>query len=46
MIMVHIRDRNTEYLEGKINEIEINSKKKNIIDLYGGINELNYSYQP
>jgi len=44
--MLHIGDRNREYLEGKINEFEINGKNKNIIDLYRGINELKESYRP
>jgi hypothetical protein len=38
MVMVHIGERNIEYLESKINELEINGKNKNIIDLYRGIN--------
>jgi hypothetical protein len=33
-----------EYLKGKINELEMNSKNKNIIDLYRGINELKRGY--
>jgi hypothetical protein len=40
MVVVHIKDRNIEYLEGKINEHEINGKNKNIVDLYRGIEEL------
>jgi hypothetical protein len=33
-------------LEVNINEIEINGKNKNIIDLYRDNNELNEGYQP
>jgi hypothetical protein len=33
-------------LKGKINELETNNKSKNIIDLYGGINEFTKGYQP
>jgi hypothetical protein len=36
----HFRDKKKEYLKAKINEIETNSKNKNIRDLYRGINEL------
>jgi len=46
MVMVHIGDRNIEYLEGKIKEPEINGRNKNIIDLYGVIKELKEGYQP
>jgi hypothetical protein len=35
-----------EYLKGKINELETNSKNKNIRDLYRGINEFKRGYQP
>jgi hypothetical protein len=34
-----------EYLKGKINELETNSKNKNIRDLYRGINEFKRGYQ-
>jgi hypothetical protein len=34
-----------EYLKNKINELETNSKNKNIRDLYRGINEFNKGYQ-
>jgi len=44
MQKVHIKDRNVEYLEGKINELEINGKNKNIIDLYRGIKKFNFGY--
>jgi hypothetical protein len=33
------------YLKGKINELAMNSKNKNIRDLYRGINELKRGYQ-
>jgi hypothetical protein len=32
--------------ERKINELETNSKNKNIRDLHGGINEYHTGYQP
>jgi hypothetical protein len=35
-----------EYLKGKINELESNSKNKSIRDLYRGINEFKRGYQP
>jgi prefoldin subunit 5 len=35
-----------EYLKDKINELESNSKNKNIRDLYSSINEFKKSYQP
>jgi hypothetical protein len=35
-----------EYLKNKINELETNSKNKNIRDLYRGINEFKNVYQP
>jgi hypothetical protein len=35
----HFRNRKREYLKGKINELAMNSKNKNIRDLYRGINE-------
>jgi len=44
MEKVHIKDRNVEYLEGKIKELEINGKNKNIIDLYRGIKKFNFGY--
>jgi hypothetical protein len=42
----HFRHKKEEYLKAKINEIETNSKNKNIRDLYRGINELKRGYQP
>jgi Txe/YoeB family toxin of Txe-Axe toxin-antitoxin module len=35
------RNKKKEYLKAKINELETNSKNKNIRDLYKGINEFN-----
>jgi hypothetical protein len=34
----HFRNKKREYLKDKINELERNSKNKNIRDLYRGIN--------
>jgi hypothetical protein len=42
----HIRNKKREYLKGEINELESNSKNKNIRDLYRGINEFRKGYQP
>jgi hypothetical protein len=36
----HFRNKKREYMKDKINELESNSKNKNIRDLYRGINEL------
>jgi hypothetical protein len=36
----HFRNKKKEYLKAKINELETNSKNKNIRDLYRGINDL------
>jgi hypothetical protein len=41
-----LRDKRREYLKDKINELATNSKNKNIIDLYRGINEFKRGYQP
>jgi hypothetical protein len=35
----HFRNKKREYLKAKINELEINSKNKNIRELYRGIND-------
>jgi hypothetical protein len=40
------RKKKREYLKVLINELETNSKNKNIRDLYRGINEFKKSYQP
>jgi hypothetical protein len=42
----HFRNKKREYLKDKINEIELNSKNKNIRDLYRGITEFEKGYQP
>jgi hypothetical protein len=42
----HFRNKKREYLKDKINELELNSKNKNIRDLYRGINEFKKGYQP
>jgi hypothetical protein len=39
------RNKKREHLKGKINELETNNKK-NIRDLYRGINEFKKGYQP
>jgi hypothetical protein len=46
MVMVLVRDRNMNHLEGKCNKFEINGKNKNIVDLYRGIKESKEGYQP
>jgi hypothetical protein len=40
------RTKKREYLKNNINELETNSKNKNIRDLYRGINEFKKGYQP
>jgi hypothetical protein len=40
------RNKKREYLKGKITDIELNSKVKNIRDLYRGITEFKKIYQP
>jgi hypothetical protein len=42
----HFRSKKREYLKDKITEIELNSKNKNIRDLYRGITEFKKGYQP
>jgi hypothetical protein len=42
----HFRNKKKGYLKAKINELETNSKNKNIRDLYRGINEFKRGYQP
>jgi hypothetical protein len=42
----HFRNKKREYLKDKINELATNSKKKNIRNLYRGINEFKRGYQP
>jgi DNA repair ATPase RecN len=41
----HFRNKKREYLKDKINELESNSKNKNLRDLYRGINEFKTGYQ-
>jgi hypothetical protein len=41
----HFRNKKREYLKDKINELESNSKNKNIRELYRGINDFKKSYQ-
>jgi hypothetical protein len=45
-LLPHFRNKKREYLKGKINELEMISKNKNIRDLYRGINEFKRGYQP
>jgi hypothetical protein len=40
----YFRNKKKEYLKYKINEIAMNSKNKNIRDLYKGINEFKRGY--
>jgi hypothetical protein len=42
----HFRKKKREYLKDKINELESNSKNKNIRELYRGIHEFKKGYQP
>jgi hypothetical protein len=42
----HFRNKKRKYLKDKINELESNSKNKNIRDLHTGINEFKKGYQP
>jgi len=42
----HFRNKKTEYLKAKIDELETNSKIKNITDFYWGINDFKKGYQP
>jgi hypothetical protein len=42
----HFRNRKNAYLEAKIEELETNSKIKNIGDLYRGISDFKNGYQP
>ncbi|PNF37156.1 hypothetical protein B7P43_G00417 [Cryptotermes secundus] len=41
----HFRKNKKEYLKGKINKLVMNSKNKNIRDLYRGINDFKRGYQ-
>jgi hypothetical protein len=42
----HFRNKKREYLKDKINELAMNSKIKNIRDLYRGINDFKRGYRP
>ncbi|PNF40230.1 hypothetical protein B7P43_G07077 [Cryptotermes secundus] len=42
----HFRNKKREYLKDKIDELAMNSKNKNIRDLYRGINDFKKGYQP
>jgi hypothetical protein len=42
----YFRNKKREHLKDKINELAMNSKNKNIRDLYRGINEFKRGYQP
>jgi hypothetical protein len=41
----HSGNKKREHLKGKINELAMNSKNKNIRDLYRGINEFKRGYK-
>jgi hypothetical protein len=45
-VSTYFRNKKREYLKDKMNELETNSKNKNIRGLYGGINEFKRVYQP
>jgi len=42
----HFRNKKKAYLKAKIEELETNSKIKNVRDLYRGINDFKKGYQP
>ena len=42
----HFRNKKKAYLKAKIEDLETNSKIKNIRDLYRGINDFKNGYQP
>jgi hypothetical protein len=42
----HFWNKKKKYLTAKIEDLETNSRIKNIIDLYRGINDFKKSYQP
>jgi hypothetical protein len=42
----HFRNKKREYLKDKINELAMNSKNKNIRNVYRGIYEFKMGYQP
>jgi hypothetical protein len=41
----HFRNKRREYLNGKINELPMNSKNKNMRDLYRGISDFKRGHQ-
>jgi hypothetical protein len=41
----YFRNKKREYLKDKVNELTLNSKNKNIRDLYRGINYFKKGYQ-
>jgi hypothetical protein len=42
----HFRNKKTEYLKAKINELETNSKNNNIREFYRGLSDFKNGYQP
>jgi hypothetical protein len=42
----HLRNTKNAYMKAKIEELETNSKLKNVRDLYRGINDFKKGYQP
>jgi len=42
----HFRNKKKEYLKAKFDELETDSKMKNIRDLYRGISDFKKAYQP
>ena len=42
----HFRNKRKAYLKAKTEELETNSKIKNIMDLYRGISDFKKGYQP
>jgi hypothetical protein len=42
----HFKNKKKEYLKDKINDLATNSKNKDIIVLYRGINKLKKCYHP
>jgi uncharacterized protein YaaR (DUF327 family) len=42
----HFKNKKSEYLKGRFNELATDSKNKNIRDQYRGINEFKRDYQP
>jgi len=45
-VSIHFRYKNKEYLKVNIEELETNSKIKNIRGLYRGMNDFKMGYQP